>query len=131
MNHVDISPNWAGILMGITNTFANLTGFAAPYVAGLLINDDVSLNGSLIKVGKNSLCGIMSVCICFFFVFQPSIQNWQYVFFIAAGIYFFDVIIYVIFASGEEQSWNRPKKGDSHQQNHHQLEEIKQVVTAP
>lgn len=66
MNHVDISPNWAGILMGITNTFANLTGFAAPYVAGLLINDDVSLNGSLIKVGKNSLCGIMSVYMFFF-----------------------------------------------------------------
>ena len=42
VNHVDISPNHAGVLMGITNTVANLCGFAAPYVAGLLINQNVS-----------------------------------------------------------------------------------------
>lgn len=43
VNHVDIAPNYAGILMGITNTFANLMGFAAPYVAGLLIHENVKL----------------------------------------------------------------------------------------
>jgi hypothetical protein len=41
-NHVDIAPRHAGILMGITNTFANLTGFGAPYLAGLLIDNDVN-----------------------------------------------------------------------------------------
>ncbi|XP_035701990.1 putative inorganic phosphate cotransporter [Folsomia candida] len=29
-NHVDLAPRHAGILMGITNTFATLTGFGAP-----------------------------------------------------------------------------------------------------
>ena len=43
-NHAEIAPNHAGVLMGITNTFANFCGFAAPYVAGLLIDGAVSYN---------------------------------------------------------------------------------------
>jgi hypothetical protein len=44
VNHVDIAPKHAGILMGIANTIGSFTGFAAPYVCGLLINNDVSEN---------------------------------------------------------------------------------------
>ncbi|CAG7723928.1 unnamed protein product, partial [Allacma fusca] len=40
---VDISPNHAGILMGISNTASNICGFIAPYAAGLLINENPSL----------------------------------------------------------------------------------------
>ncbi len=41
VNHVDLSPTYAGTLMGITNTFANVCGFLAPYVAGAVTNGNV------------------------------------------------------------------------------------------
>jgi len=44
INHIDIASNHAGVLMGITNTFANMNGFAAPYVAGLIVNENVIYN---------------------------------------------------------------------------------------
>jgi len=43
VNHIDIASNHAGILMGITNTVANISGFLGPYVAGVLINGNVHL----------------------------------------------------------------------------------------
>ena len=42
VNHVDIAANHASVLMGITNTFSNMCGFVAPWVAGLIINNNVS-----------------------------------------------------------------------------------------
>lgn len=43
VNHVDLSPNYAGTLMGITNMFANICGFVTPAVAGALTNNNVSV----------------------------------------------------------------------------------------
>lgn len=40
--------------MGITNTFANLTGFGAPYVCGLLINNDVSKASGSLSIYKRA-----------------------------------------------------------------------------
>ena len=37
--HLDMSPNFAGTLLGITNAFANLTGFLAPAFTGYIINE--------------------------------------------------------------------------------------------
>ena len=41
---MDLSPNYAGTLMGITNTMANIAGFVAPYVVGSIIEGNVSSN---------------------------------------------------------------------------------------
>ena len=38
---MELSPNYAGTLFGITNMVANLTGFLTPYVAGVITNNDV------------------------------------------------------------------------------------------
>ncbi|XP_077994431.1 sialin-like [Glandiceps talaboti] len=38
VNHVEIAPRFGGIIYGFTNTIASTTGFAAPYVVGLLTN---------------------------------------------------------------------------------------------
>ena len=38
---MDLSPNYAGTLMGITNTMANIAGFVAPYVVGSIIEGNV------------------------------------------------------------------------------------------
>lgn len=43
VNHLDISPRFAGILMSLTNCTANLTGLLAPIVAGYIIHEKVCI----------------------------------------------------------------------------------------
>jgi ACS family sodium-dependent inorganic phosphate cotransporter-like MFS transporter 5 len=43
MNHITLSPHYAGTMYGITNAAANSCGFLAPYAIGLLIEGNVSL----------------------------------------------------------------------------------------
>jgi hypothetical protein len=42
INHLDITPRFAGILMSFTNCTANLAGLLAPIVAGNIIEGNVS-----------------------------------------------------------------------------------------
>ena len=46
VNIIDISPNYAGAVMGVTNTAASVMGFVAPYVVGLLLSAGVSFRCS-------------------------------------------------------------------------------------
>ena len=41
-NQLDLSPRFAGILMGITNTVSNFPGVLAPEAVGQLTNNEVS-----------------------------------------------------------------------------------------
>lgn len=41
VNHLDISPRFAGVLMSFTNCLANLAGLLAPFVAGTLTEPPV------------------------------------------------------------------------------------------
>ena len=41
-SHVDITPRFAGTLMGITNTFGTMPGFISPSVMGVLTHNNVS-----------------------------------------------------------------------------------------
>ena len=41
VNIGDLSPNYAGTLMGISNTIANIPGFLAPLVNGIIIGEKV------------------------------------------------------------------------------------------
>ncbi|CAG0913241.1 unnamed protein product [Notodromas monacha] len=77
VNHIDISPNFAGILIGFTNFAATIPGFVAPYVTGIITEDD------------------------------ETIENWATVFLICAAVFILSALFYGIFASGEEQEWNR------------------------
>lgn len=43
MNHIDLSPNFAGILMGITNCVANIMSIIAPLIVGFIVTDEVRL----------------------------------------------------------------------------------------
>ena len=43
VNIGDLSPNYAGTLMGISNTIANIPGFLAPLVNGVIIGEKVML----------------------------------------------------------------------------------------
>lgn len=76
-NHVDIASNFAGVLMGISNTVATIPGFAVPAFVGGLTH------------------GV------------PGIGPWHIVFYTTAALLIFEFIFYTIFASGEEQPWNK------------------------
>ena len=49
LNHVELSPNYAGTLFGITNMVANLTGFITPWVAGNITNYNVRRSNSCLR----------------------------------------------------------------------------------
>ncbi|KAK8735460.1 hypothetical protein OTU49_005402 [Cherax quadricarinatus] len=73
---IDLAPNFAGTVLGITNTIANIPGFLAPMLNGFIINN------------------------------QQTLPQWRIVFTITAAIYLLDVVIYLVFASAEVQPWN-------------------------
>nr|XP_016930108.1 putative inorganic phosphate cotransporter isoform X1 [Drosophila suzukii] len=81
INHLDLTPRFAGFLMSITNCSANLAGLLAPIAAGHLISDPS----------------------------KPMMGQWQIVFFIAAFVYIICGTFYNIFGSGERQYWDNPE----------------------
>lgn len=78
MNHIELSPNFAATLMGITNCVSNLLSIAAPLAVGLIVNDE-----------KNP-------------------EQWKIVFFITAGFFFIGNLMFVLFGKTTTQSWNDP-----------------------
>ncbi|CAH2234526.1 jg1666 [Pararge aegeria aegeria] len=83
MNHIDLSPQFAGTMYGITNAASNICGFMAPYVIGLIISDT-----------------------------QQTLGQWREVFYLAAAIDLGANLFYLFFASTEEQDWSRPEIDD-------------------
>lgn len=78
---VDIAPNFAGTMFGISNTFAGGgTNFLVPTVVGLLTQANMTFTG------------------------------WNHVFYISAAINIIGMIVYVAFISGDVQPWNNPNK---------------------
>ncbi|KAH8372853.1 hypothetical protein KR009_006573 [Drosophila setifemur] len=84
INHLDLTPRFAGFLMAITNCLANLAGLLAPIAAGNLISDHS----------------------------KPAMGQWQIVFFIAAFVYIICGTFYNIFGSGERQYWDNPEEDE-------------------
>ncbi|XP_053609606.1 putative inorganic phosphate cotransporter [Plodia interpunctella] len=83
MNHIDLSPQFAGTMYGITNAASNICGFMAPYVIGRIISSD-----------------------------QQTLGQWREVFYLAAAIDLGANLFYLFFASAEEQDWSRPDDDD-------------------
>jgi len=46
INHMDLSPNYAGLLMGITNTLAASGGIIAPLFVGIVVDDQVQIDSN-------------------------------------------------------------------------------------
>lgn len=44
VNHLDIAPQHASVLMGISNTFATVPGIVSPALTGLIVQSSVSNN---------------------------------------------------------------------------------------
>ncbi|XP_078664685.1 sialin-like [Branchiostoma floridae x Branchiostoma belcheri] len=79
VNHLDIAPRYAGVLMGISNSAATIPGFAGPAVVGLLT--------------QNAKTWITRK------------HQWQVVFYITAAINAFGTITYLIMGDGTVQPW--------------------------
>merc|ERR1711874_439842 len=82
----DIGPRYAAILLGISNSFGQIAGLICPILTELITKDYVTVA----EVKK----------------------KWEQVFLISAAIHTFDVVFYVIFASGKTQDWAKPSTED-------------------
>ena len=45
VNHLDVAPQFASILMGLSNTFATLPGILSPVLTGAVVTDQVRYTG--------------------------------------------------------------------------------------
>ncbi|VVC38172.1 Hypothetical protein CINCED_3A012145 [Cinara cedri] len=76
INHLDLSPNYAGLLIGLTNTFASGAGLLAPLYVGYVITD------------------------------QTSVVQWRTVFISGAVVMFASNLFFVVYGSAKTQAWN-------------------------
>ncbi|XP_023335696.1 vesicular glutamate transporter 1 isoform X2 [Eurytemora carolleeae] len=86
VNHLDIAPRYASILMGISNGVGTFSGMICP----ITVEQLTKKGGTLEEIEA----------------------EWQTVFLIASAIHIFGVIFYAIFASGEVQDWAKAKPMD-------------------
>ncbi|XP_021362093.1 uncharacterized transporter slc-17.2-like isoform X2 [Mizuhopecten yessoensis] len=82
VNHVDIAPVYAGILFGISNSIASVTGFVSQQVVAAIRK----LEGMDMR------------------------SQWQIVFYVACGMYTFGALVFILLGSGELQPWAMEKK---------------------
>lgn len=76
VNHIDVAPNFAGAMMGISNFASNGVASFAPLAAGYILTD------------------------------ASSVHLWRRVFCLAAGFYFITNLLYLLLGSAEKASWN-------------------------
>lgn len=81
-NHIDIAPNFAGTLVAVTNCVATIPGFVVPIFVGKLTHGN------------------------------QTIGAWRIIFFATVTLYIIEILVYMIFGSGEEQPWNKAKTVD-------------------
>lgn len=95
MNHMALSPRHAGTLYGITNAAANTCGFLGKYLfvfqskttANLCTFPAPYVIGTLIRGNEN-------------------LTQWREVFYLAAVLDISGSLIYILFASAEQQPWS-------------------------
>ncbi|XP_071038195.1 sialin-like isoform X2 [Parasteatoda tepidariorum] len=75
INHLDLSPEYAGTLYGISNTFSSMMGFLAPMFVGYITNE------------------------------HQSFQEWYTVFGTVIAVLLFSSVIFSVFGSTKKQNW--------------------------
>uniref|UniRef100_A0A6A7G258 Sialin n=1 Tax=Hirondellea gigas TaxID=1518452 RepID=A0A6A7G258_9CRUS len=94
VSHLEIAPNFAGTLLGITNTVATIPGILGPTVVGYLTNGNETLG------------------------------QWRIVFLIAAIIFAVGNTFYLFFYIGETQPWNQVITASKHDEDADEDEEV-------
>ncbi|XP_055942792.1 sialin-like [Argiope bruennichi] len=75
LSALDLSPEYAGTLMGIANTVSNLTGFIVPLIVGTLTDQ------------------------------QQTLHQWRYVFGITVLVLSTTSLVFLFFSSSKKQDW--------------------------
>lgn len=83
VNHLDLSPHFAGVMLSITNFAGSIGSILTPVGTSLILRNDSS-----------------------------DISSWRIVFLATSAICVSANIIYLIFGSGERQPWDRPDWGN-------------------
>ncbi|XP_037044095.1 sialin-like isoform X2 [Bradysia coprophila] len=77
---VELASNYSSILLGISQTICVLPGILSSHIVGVLTNN------------------------------QQTREQWKYVFLITAGMSILSGLVFVLFSSSDEQSWNKSSK---------------------
>ncbi|XP_023217578.1 uncharacterized protein LOC111619972 [Centruroides sculpturatus] len=81
---VDLAPDYAGTIFGLTNGLSCIPGFLAPHLAGILLDKD-----------------------------PGSMTQWSYIFYISTGFYVVGFLSFLILSSAKIQPWaKREEKND-------------------
>lgn len=72
-NHIDLAPNFAGPLMGLTNSIASLTSILGPLLVGFMVTDSVSdvKNNSRSPFPRSSLPTVLGSAQLYFKQISP------------------------------------------------------------
>ncbi|XP_032683850.1 LOW QUALITY PROTEIN: uncharacterized protein LOC116850093 [Odontomachus brunneus] len=100
VNHIDLSPNYAGNMISITNTVGSVVAIVAPIVTEQTIISD-----------------------------ETNVSQWNIVFYVSAAIYFLSNLVFVIFGAGEVQWWNEPEKVKAWQQQRIRKDDVIEMQT--
>ncbi|CAG9857292.1 unnamed protein product [Phyllotreta striolata] len=76
-NPHDLAPNFVGSIFGINNLIGGMSGFIVPAITAVLVAEH---NGT---------------------------KEWGYTFILGGSVYIFGGVVFILFGSVEEQSWNR------------------------
>jgi len=82
VNHLDIAPQYASILLGFTNTVAAIPGIVSPLIAGFIVTE------------------------------QTNADQWKWIFILSASVYLLGCLLFGIFASGKLQPWAKISNED-------------------
>lgn len=92
VTHVDMAPNFAGTLMGLTNCVSNFAGILAPYTVGIILS-----------TSKTD---------------EQILDAWHTVFYLSSGCYVLATIVFALLASNQLQKWNNLDESDVNSKNH-------------
>lgn len=82
-NGLDIAPNFSGTIFGMANTLSSLGGFISTSIVAALTNEN------------------------------STFAEWKNVFWVLVGVYGLGGIMYLVFGTGELQSWNSVERRPS------------------
>ncbi|GFT48652.1 vesicular glutamate transporter 2.2 [Trichonephila clavipes] len=99
---VDMSPTFAGTLMGLSNTISSVAAFMFPVIVGIMTNE------------------------------EQTLEQWNKIFVMCIGLTMSSGIIFCIFGSANVQPWNysNEESTDKTRSNNKEIEEIEQPVDA-
>ncbi|KAL3613073.1 hypothetical protein CASFOL_043087 [Castilleja foliolosa] len=107
VNALDLSSNYAGTIMAIVNGIGAITGIIAPFLVGLLTPDGVSAHDSKQLLLWDHLRNRKNI---------STLVQWRLVFWITLAVFIVTNLVFVAWASGDEQWWNRSSQDPRKQQ---------------